>query len=97
MRRLFLLLAVTALLVATAFASGSALAQGEESCEGLTNALESQEQPALLPEALLHNPTVEVIITPEGAGVANPSQGEENSEDQVEELLPGRCFPGPPR
>ncbi len=97
MWRLFLLLTVTALLVAAAFASGSALAQGEESCQGLTNAIESQEQPALLPEALLHNPTVEVIITPEGTtGVANPSQGEEHSEDQVEELLPGRCFPGPP-
>ncbi len=97
MRRLFLLLAVTALLVAAAFASGSALAQGEESCQGLTNALASQEQPALLPEALLHNPTKEVIITPEGAGVANPSQGEAHSADQVETLLPGRCFPGPPR
>jgi len=91
-----LVLALTALLVASAFASGSALAQGEESCEGLTNALVSQEQPALLPEAVLHNPTVEVIITPEGPGVANPSQGEEHAEDPVEELLPGRCFPGPP-
>ena len=96
MRRLLLVLASTALLVAWAFAS-SALAQGEEGCKGLTNALVSQEQPALLPEAVLHNPTVEVIITPEGTGVANPSQGEEHSEDQVEELLPGRCFPGPPK
>ena len=97
MRRLVLVLALTALLVASAFASGSALAQGEEGCGGLRNALESQERPTLLPEAVLHNPTREVIITPEGpAGVANPSQGEEHSEDQVEELLPGRCLPGPP-
>ena len=40
MRRLFLLLALTALLVASAFASGSALAQ--EQCLGLTIAIEAQ-------------------------------------------------------
>jgi hypothetical protein len=100
MRRLFLVLALTALLVASAFASGSALAQGEQSCEGLRNALASQERPALLPEALLHNPTKEVITTgtpPDTlSGVANPSQGEVHSADPVEQQVQGRCLPGPP-
>jgi len=44
MRHLLLVLALTALLVASAFASGSAFAQGGagEPCQGLTNAIEAQ-------------------------------------------------------
>ena len=41
MRRLLLVLALTALFVASAFASGSALAQGK-ACEGLDTAVDTQ-------------------------------------------------------
>ncbi len=88
MRRIVLLLALTALLVAVGV-TGSALAQPAvgKGCEGLTNASETQE-PAPLPEALEHNPTKEIPI----GGVPNPSQGEEHS--QIEDPLQAHQCPG---
>ncbi len=69
MRRLLLVLTLTALFVASAVASGSALAQGEI-CEGLGTAFEAQTTQTLPPQAKGGG-----VIMPEPF----PGQGDENS------------------
>ena len=71
MRRIVLVLALTALLVAWALAS-SALAQGVQGCAGLQAADDAQDPQLLPPRAVGPAPP------PEGAAT-NPSQGEEHS------------------
>jgi hypothetical protein len=83
MRRLLLVLALTALFVASAFASGSALAQGEQGCEGLQTGVEAQTTMTLPPK--------------EGYPVTPvPGQGDEHSvlDPGVAQQL--HCIFGPP-
>ena len=89
MRRLFLLLAVTALLVASAFASGSALAQGE-SCEGFVTAFEAQTTETLPEEAVGPGPA-----PPEGPAPF-PGQGDEVSEVDQDLFARHHCIFLPP-
>ena len=86
MRRLLLVLTLTALFVASAVASGSALAQGV--CEGLTNALEAQTTQTLPPQAKGGG-----VIMPEPF----PGQGDENSAIDHDLFMQHHCQGPPPQ
>ena len=86
MRRLLLVLTLTALFVASAVASGSALAQGV--CEGLTNALEAQTTQTLPPAA-----------QPDGEMMPRsfPGQGDEHSAIDHDLFMKHHCQGPPPQ
>jgi hypothetical protein len=80
MRRILFVLALTALFVASAFASGSALAQGAGGCEGLETAIESQT----------------TLTLPGGDPVEPvPGQGDENSVLDPGVFQQLHCVPTP--
>ncbi len=88
-RRVLLVLALTALLVASAFASGSAWALSGDACEGLATAVDAQTTQTLPPQGVGPAPP------PEGAAPF-PGQGGDNSALDPGVVQTHHCeIPGP--
>ena len=102
MRRLLLVLALTALLVASAFASGSALAQvippdqdgdPETGCEGIARIAANVQEPQVLPPGVTPPPSGPSPDPSEPAPVPG-QEGEDSATDEVTDAH--QCRPVPP-